>query len=54
MMLLDLGAMRASTLYNQLLEPHNVAKLADQYRFRGHLGDQDFVLLHQKTELGTS
>ncbi|XP_008288374.1 xyloside xylosyltransferase 1 [Stegastes partitus] len=41
-MLLDLGAMRASTLYNQLLEPSNVAKLADQYRFRGHLGDQDF------------
>ncbi|KAK0131493.1 Xyloside xylosyltransferase 1 [Merluccius polli] len=41
-MLLDLRAMRASPLYNQLLEPGNVAKLADQYRFRGHLGDQDF------------
>ncbi|CAL8309684.1 unnamed protein product [Lota lota] len=41
-MLLDLRAMRASALYNQLLEPGNVAKLADQYRFRGHLGDQDF------------
>ncbi|XP_056460481.1 xyloside xylosyltransferase 1 [Gadus macrocephalus] len=41
-MLLDLKAMRASALYNQLLEPGNVAKLADQYRFRGHLGDQDF------------
>lgn len=34
--------MRASPLYNQLLEPSNVAKLADHYRFRGHLGDQDF------------
>ncbi|KAM7013265.1 xyloside xylosyltransferase 1 isoform 1-T2 [Tautogolabrus adspersus] len=44
-MLLDLGAMRASALYNQLLEPNNVAKLADQYRFRGHLGDQDFFTM---------
>ncbi|XP_070765601.1 xyloside xylosyltransferase 1 [Enoplosus armatus] len=44
-MLLDLGAMRASVLYNQLLEPSNVAKLADQYRFRGHLGDQDFFTM---------
>ncbi|KAG7230695.1 hypothetical protein INR49_019502 [Caranx melampygus] len=44
-MLLDLGAMRASTLYNQLLKPSNVAKLADQYRFRGHLGDQDFFTM---------
>ncbi|KAK2835435.1 hypothetical protein Q5P01_015919 [Channa striata] len=41
-MLLNLAAMRVSALYNQLLEPSNVAKLADQYRFRGHLGDQDF------------
>lgn len=37
--------MRASALYNQLLEPGNVAKLADQYRFRGHLGDQDFFTM---------
>lgn len=44
-MLLDLGAMRSSPLYNQLLEPGNVAKLADQYRFRGHLGDQDFFTM---------
>ncbi|KAM7387923.1 hypothetical protein PAMP_024130 [Pampus punctatissimus] len=44
-MLLDLGAMRASALYNQLLKPSNVAKLADQYRFRGHLGDQDFFTM---------
>lgn len=44
-MLLDLAAMRASALYNQLLEPSNVAELADQYRFRGHLGDQDFFTM---------
>ncbi|XP_037554169.1 xyloside xylosyltransferase 1 [Nematolebias whitei] len=44
-MLLDLSAMRASSLYNQLLKPNNVAKLADQYRFRGHLGDQDFFTM---------
>ncbi|XP_074492333.1 xyloside xylosyltransferase 1 [Sebastes fasciatus] len=44
-MLLDLGAMRDSALYNQLLQPSNVAKLADQYRFRGHLGDQDFFTM---------
>lgn len=44
-MLLDLGAMRDSALYNQLLEPSNVAKLTDQYRFRGHLGDQDFFTM---------
>ncbi|XP_072245479.1 xyloside xylosyltransferase 1 [Leuresthes tenuis] len=44
-MLLDLSAMRASALYNQLLKPSNVAKLAEQYRFRGHLGDQDFFTM---------
>ncbi|XP_068612951.1 xyloside xylosyltransferase 1-like [Brachionichthys hirsutus] len=44
-MLLDLGAMRASALYNQLLDPSNVAKLAEQYHFRGHLGDQDFFTM---------
>ncbi|XP_034738424.1 xyloside xylosyltransferase 1 [Etheostoma cragini] len=44
-MLLDLGAMRDSALYNKLLEPSNVAKLADHYRFRGHLGDQDFFTM---------
>lgn len=44
-MLLNLGSMRASALYNRLLEPSNVAQLADQYRFRGHLGDQDFFTM---------
>ncbi|XP_074524683.1 xyloside xylosyltransferase 1 [Halichoeres trimaculatus] len=44
-MLLDLGAMRTSALYNKLLDPANVAKLTEQYRFRGHLGDQDFFTM---------
>lgn len=44
-MLLNLAEMRTSALYNQLLEPSNVAKLADLYRFRGHLGDQDFFTM---------
>uniref|UniRef100_H3CYS5 Xyloside xylosyltransferase 1 n=1 Tax=Tetraodon nigroviridis TaxID=99883 RepID=H3CYS5_TETNG len=44
-MLLDLAAMRASSLYNQLLEPEHLAQLAAQYRFRGHLGDQDFFTM---------
>nr|XP_057930369.1 xyloside xylosyltransferase 1 [Doryrhamphus excisus]XP_057930370.1 xyloside xylosyltransferase 1 [Doryrhamphus excisus] len=44
-MLLDLAAMRNSALYNQLLEPTNVAKLAERYSFRGHLGDQDFFTM---------
>lgn len=44
-MLLDLAAMRASTLYNQLLEPSNLAKLAEKYLFKGHLGDQDFFTM---------
>ncbi|KAJ8403199.1 hypothetical protein AAFF_G00354160 [Aldrovandia affinis] len=41
-MLLDLEAMRDSTLYNRLLESGRVAGLAQQYHFQGHLGDQDF------------
>lgn len=44
-MLLHLEAMRTSDLYNQLLEPKHVAQLADQYHFRGHLGDQDFFTM---------
>ncbi|XP_019735928.1 xyloside xylosyltransferase 1 isoform X1 [Hippocampus comes] len=44
-MLLDLGAMRASALYNQLLDTTNVTKLADKYSIRGHLGDQDFFTM---------
>ncbi|XP_061095284.1 xyloside xylosyltransferase 1 isoform X1 [Conger conger] len=41
-MLLDLGAMRGSALYNGLLEPGRVGALAERYHFQGHLGDQDF------------
>ncbi|XP_030647624.1 xyloside xylosyltransferase 1 [Chanos chanos] len=44
-MLLDLEAMQRSTLYNQLLEPDQVARLAEKYHFRGHLGDQDFFTM---------
>ncbi|XP_007252638.3 xyloside xylosyltransferase 1 [Astyanax mexicanus] len=44
-MLLDLEAMQRSALYNQLLEPERVARLAEQYHFRGHLGDQDFFTM---------
>ncbi|XP_051957593.1 xyloside xylosyltransferase 1 [Xyrauchen texanus] len=44
-MLLDLDAMRRSTLYNQLLEPERVTRLAEKYHFRGHLGDQDFFTM---------
>ncbi|KPP76599.1 hypothetical protein Z043_104042 [Scleropages formosus] len=44
-MLLHLEAMRHSALYNQLLEPKRVAELAEQYHFRGHLGDQDFFTM---------
>ncbi|KAK1805761.1 hypothetical protein P4O66_001939 [Electrophorus voltai] len=44
-MLLHLQAMRRSALYNRLLEPEQVARLAERYRFRGHLGDQDFFTM---------
>ncbi|MGH0149128.1 UNVERIFIED_CONTAM: hypothetical protein FKN15_015066 [Acipenser sinensis] len=44
-MLLDLEAMRRSEPYNQLLEPQSVSRLADKYRFQGHLGDQDFFTM---------
>ncbi|XP_077391155.1 xyloside xylosyltransferase 1 isoform X1 [Festucalex cinctus] len=44
-LLLDLATIRASTLYNQLLDPRNVTKLAEKYRFKSHLGDQDFYAL---------
>ncbi|XP_030886532.1 xyloside xylosyltransferase 1 [Leptonychotes weddellii] len=44
-MLLNLEAMRQSALYGRLLEPAQVQQLADKYRFRGHLGDQDFFTM---------
>ncbi|XP_015284557.1 PREDICTED: xyloside xylosyltransferase 1 [Gekko japonicus] len=44
-LLLDLEAMRQSALYNRLLEPEAVRRLAEKYHFKGHLGDQDFFTL---------
>uniref|UniRef100_A0A8D0LBB0 Xyloside xylosyltransferase 1 n=1 Tax=Sphenodon punctatus TaxID=8508 RepID=A0A8D0LBB0_SPHPU len=44
-LLLNLEAMRQSELYNQLLEPEAMRRLADKYHFKGHLGDQDFFTL---------
>ncbi|XP_060797746.1 xyloside xylosyltransferase 1 isoform X2 [Neoarius graeffei] len=44
-MLLNLETMRQSSLYNRLLEPERVAHLTEKYRFRGHLGDQDFFTM---------
>ncbi|XP_063162271.1 xyloside xylosyltransferase 1 isoform X2 [Candoia aspera] len=44
-LLLDLEAMRQSALYNHLLEPAVVQRLASKFHFRGHLGDQDFFTL---------
>nr|XP_031537319.1 LOW QUALITY PROTEIN: xyloside xylosyltransferase 1 [Vicugna pacos] len=44
-MLLNLEAMRQSPLYGRLLEPAQVQQLANKYRFRGHLGDQDFFTM---------
>ncbi|KAF7703648.1 xyloside xylosyltransferase 1 [Silurus meridionalis] len=44
-MLLNLETMRRSELYNRLLEPEHVAQLTEKYRFRGHLGDQDFFTM---------
>ncbi|KAI7794987.1 xyloside xylosyltransferase 1 [Triplophysa rosa] len=44
-MLLNLDAMRRSTLYNQLLEPKRVTQFAEKFHFRGHLGDQDFFTM---------
>uniref|UniRef100_H9G8T2 Xyloside xylosyltransferase 1 n=1 Tax=Anolis carolinensis TaxID=28377 RepID=H9G8T2_ANOCA len=44
-LLLDLPAMRASGLYNGLLEEGPLRALAQRFRFRGHLGDQDFFTL---------
>lgn len=44
-LLLDLKAIRKSSLYNNLISKDNVDKLAKKYKFKGHLGDQDFYTL---------
>ncbi|ELU12058.1 hypothetical protein CAPTEDRAFT_219773 [Capitella teleta] len=44
-LLLDLDRMRSSQLYNSMLERKNIESLADEFRIKGHLGDQDFFTL---------
>lgn len=44
-MLLDLDRLRESTLYNSLLQPDVIKNLTEKYKFKGHLGDQDFYTL---------
>ncbi|XP_074046688.1 xyloside xylosyltransferase 1 isoform X1 [Macrotis lagotis] len=41
-LLLNLEAMRQSTLYQWLLKPAALQQLTEKYHFQGHLGDQDF------------
>jgi lipopolysaccharide biosynthesis glycosyltransferase len=43
--MLDLGKLRRSEVYARALAPQAVAALAETYRFKGHLGDQDFYTL---------
>lgn len=44
-MLMDLGKMRTSKLYNELLNYAPLKALCDKYEFRGSLGHQDFFTL---------
>lgn len=44
-LLLDLDRMRKSELYNNLIDPSILEKLTSKYKFKGHLGDQDFFTL---------
>uniref|UniRef100_A0A0A9WZ56 Xyloside xylosyltransferase 1 n=1 Tax=Lygus hesperus TaxID=30085 RepID=A0A0A9WZ56_LYGHE len=44
-LLLDLEKMRKSVIYQGLLIPGEVDKLAKEFKFKGHLGDQDFYTL---------
>lgn len=43
--LINLRSMRASKLYNKLLQGDIVKHMANKYTFQGHLGDQDFYSL---------
>lgn len=40
--MLDLDRMRDSVLYNSYLHEVALVTLCDKYKFKGHLGDQDF------------
>ncbi|CAA9994074.1 unnamed protein product [Nesidiocoris tenuis] len=44
-LLLDLEKMRRSVIYQGLLIPGEIDKLAQEFTFQGHLGDQDFYTL---------
>jgi len=44
-LLLNLDKLRMNEDFNSYLEPENVQKLVQKYRFKGHLGDQDFYTL---------
>ncbi len=50
-LLLDLDRMRNSELYNSMLSRDKVSRLAEEFHFKGNLGDQDFfTLLSMKYE----
>lgn len=44
-LLIDLGKMKISKLYISLLNNSTLQKLITKYKFKGHLGDQDFYTL---------
>lgn len=45
MLLLELGKLRKSELYDSLLDHATIDALTSKYQFKGHLGDQDFFTL---------
>ena len=50
-LMLDLERMRKSKLYNSLLNEESLNRLTKEFKFKGHLGDQDFFsLLSMKYE----
>lgn len=44
-MLLHLDKMRRSELYNSLINEQTLTELTEKFKFKGHLGDQDFFTL---------
>lgn len=44
-LLLNLDKMRQSELYNSLINSASIEKLTSEFKFKGHLGDQDFFTL---------
>lgn len=51
--LIDLAKMRESNLYENVLNSNYVNSLVEKYKFKGHLGDQDFYTLlgYERPEL---